>query len=86
MFHQNTAGVPGSAETDDEFGSALTTADLDRDGYARPRRRRRPRGHRGRRGERRAGRGAVGGPQGLSGGTALASGRDAHDALGAAVI
>ncbi len=34
VFSQNTAGVPGSAETDDAFGSALTTADLDRDGYA----------------------------------------------------
>ncbi|WP_170320894.1 MULTISPECIES: FG-GAP and VCBS repeat-containing protein [Streptomyces] len=34
VFSQNTAGVPGSAETGDAFGSALTTADLDRDGYA----------------------------------------------------
>lgn len=34
VFSQNTAGVPGGAETDDEFGSALTTADVDRDGYA----------------------------------------------------
>jgi hypothetical protein len=33
VFSQNTAGVPGSAETGDEFGSALATADLDRDGY-----------------------------------------------------
>ncbi|MFB9540548.1 MULTISPECIES: FG-GAP repeat protein [Streptomyces] len=34
VFSQNTAGVPGTAETDDAFGSALSTADLDRDGYA----------------------------------------------------
>lgn len=34
VFSQNTAGIPGAAETDDQFGSALTTADLDRDGYA----------------------------------------------------
>lgn len=84
VFHQNTAGVPGSAETDDEFGSALTTADVDGDGYAdlvvgvaRED----------------TGDGGVdsglvevlwGGPEGLSGGTALASGRSAHDALGAA--
>ncbi|MFJ8465168.1 FG-GAP-like repeat-containing protein [Streptomyces swartbergensis] len=34
VFSQSTAGVPGSPETDDAFGSALTTADLDRDGYA----------------------------------------------------
>lgn len=82
VFSQNTAGVPGSAETDDEFGSALTTADLDRDGYAdlvvgvgR---------------EDTAGGGTDsglvevvwGGAKGLSGGTALATGR-AHDALGA---
>ncbi|MEV0633670.1 FG-GAP-like repeat-containing protein [Streptomyces sp. NPDC050619] len=34
VFSQNTAGIPGTAETDDQFGSALSTADLDRDGYA----------------------------------------------------
>ncbi|MEV6541003.1 VCBS repeat-containing protein [Streptomyces sp. NPDC051665] len=31
---QNTAGVPGTAEADDGFGSATATADLNRDGYA----------------------------------------------------
>ena len=31
---QNTAGVPGTAETGDAFGSATATADLNRDGYA----------------------------------------------------
>ncbi|WP_405992057.1 VCBS repeat-containing protein [Streptomyces sp. NBC_00986] len=31
---QNTAGVPGTAETGDGFGSATATADLNRDGYA----------------------------------------------------
>ncbi|GGV57402.1 hypothetical protein GCM10010294_04060 [Streptomyces griseoloalbus] len=84
VFSQNTAGVPGSAETDDEFGSALATADLDRDGYAdlvvgvgR---------------EDTADGGADagmvevlwGGPRGLSGGAALASGRNTYDGLGAA--
>ncbi|MGW0609804.1 FG-GAP-like repeat-containing protein [Streptomyces sp. NPDC002788] len=34
VLSQSAAGVPGSPETDDAFGSALTTADLDRDGYA----------------------------------------------------
>ncbi|MER6081691.1 FG-GAP-like repeat-containing protein [Streptomyces sp. NPDC001833] len=31
---QNSAGVPGTAETGDEFGSALAFGDLNRDGYA----------------------------------------------------
>ncbi|MET7907995.1 FG-GAP-like repeat-containing protein [Streptomyces avermitilis] len=31
---QNSAGVPGSAETEDLFGSDLSSADLDGDGYA----------------------------------------------------
>ncbi|MFD8521122.1 FG-GAP-like repeat-containing protein [Streptomyces capillispiralis] len=84
VVSQNTAGVPGSAETDDEFGSALATADLDRDGYddlvvgaAR---------EDTADGGADAGLVAVvwGGPGGLSGGAALASGRGAHDALGAA--
>ncbi|MFF9805910.1 FG-GAP-like repeat-containing protein [Streptomyces coeruleorubidus] len=34
VLSQSTAGVPGSPEVDDAFGSALTTADLDRDGFA----------------------------------------------------
>ncbi|GAA2292793.1 FG-GAP repeat protein [Streptomyces atrovirens] len=83
VFHQNTAGVPGSVETGDEFGSALTTADLDQDGYA----------------DLVVGVGREdtadggedsglvevvwGGPQGLSGGAALASGGNAYDGLGA---
>ncbi|MGI5375372.1 VCBS repeat-containing protein [Streptomyces sp. CA-251387] len=33
VISQNTTGIPGSAETDDQFGSALSTADLDQDGY-----------------------------------------------------
>jgi hypothetical protein len=33
-FSQNTTGVPGSAESGDHFGSALTSLDVDRDGYA----------------------------------------------------
>ncbi|WP_052310443.1 FG-GAP-like repeat-containing protein [Streptomyces viridochromogenes] len=81
VLSQSTAGVPGSPETDDAFGSALTTADLDRDGYAdlvvgvgR---------------EDTADGGAEsgmaevlwGGPQGLTGGPVLATGK-AHDGLG----
>ncbi|MGW1728051.1 FG-GAP repeat protein [Streptomyces sp. NPDC002306] len=31
---QNTAGVPGTAESNDGFGAATATADLNRDGYA----------------------------------------------------
>ncbi|WP_371673844.1 VCBS repeat-containing protein [Streptomyces sp. NBC_00289] len=34
VFTQNSAGIPGTAEAGDEFGSALTSADLDRDGFA----------------------------------------------------
>ncbi|CAL9316113.1 hypothetical protein SUDANB51_02738 [Streptomyces sp. enrichment culture] len=82
VLSQSTAGVPGSPETDDAFGSALTTADLDRDGYAdlvvgvgR---------------EDTADGGAEsglvevlwGGPKGLSGGAVLATGK-AYDGLGA---
>jgi hypothetical protein len=31
---QNSAGVPGGAESDDAFGGALASADFDRDGFA----------------------------------------------------
>ncbi|MDQ0750067.1 hypothetical protein QF034_004298 [Streptomyces africanus] len=34
LLTQNTAGLPGAAEADDAFGSALASADLDTDGYA----------------------------------------------------
>ncbi|MFJ4975338.1 hypothetical protein ACIP6X_08375 [Streptomyces coeruleorubidus] len=34
LLTQNTAGLPGAAEADDAFGSALTSADLNTDGYA----------------------------------------------------
>jgi hypothetical protein len=33
VFHQNTTGVPGTAESHDRFGSSMTAADLDGDGY-----------------------------------------------------
>jgi hypothetical protein len=33
VISQNTAGVPDSAESSDLFGSAVSTADLDQDGY-----------------------------------------------------
>lgn len=34
IFSQNTSGVPGTAESGDHFGWALTSFDIDRDGYA----------------------------------------------------
>ncbi|MFH0517220.1 FG-GAP repeat protein [Streptomyces sp. M41] len=34
VVHQDTTGVPGSGESDDAFGSALSTGDINRDGYA----------------------------------------------------
>ncbi|MEU0725880.1 hypothetical protein [Streptomyces sp. NPDC006140] len=34
LLTQNTAGMPGAAEADDAFGTALTSADLNTDGYA----------------------------------------------------
>ncbi|MFF5477189.1 FG-GAP repeat domain-containing protein [Streptomyces sp. NPDC012935] len=34
IITQNTAGVPGTAEKGDEFGQALASGDLNRDGYA----------------------------------------------------
>ncbi|WP_434589633.1 FG-GAP-like repeat-containing protein [Streptomyces sp. A5-4] len=34
VFHQDTAGIPDTAEAGDTFGGSVTTADLDRDGYA----------------------------------------------------
>ncbi|MEU0108195.1 hypothetical protein ABZ313_22930 [Streptomyces sp. NPDC006251] len=34
LLTQNTAGMPGAAEADDAFGTALASADLNTDGYA----------------------------------------------------
>ncbi|MFJ3302293.1 FG-GAP repeat protein [Streptomyces sp. NPDC086549] len=83
VFSQNTAGVPGTAEKGDRFGSALTTADLDRDGYTDL--------IVGVGGEDTASGGTDsgclevvwGGPRGLSGASSLATGRSAGDGLGA---
>lgn len=82
VVSQSTAGVPGSPETADAFGSALTTADLDRDGYADL--------VVGVGGEDTADGGAEsglvevlwGGPKGLAGAAVLATGK-AYDGLGA---
>ncbi|WP_308297116.1 MULTISPECIES: FG-GAP-like repeat-containing protein [unclassified Streptomyces] len=83
VFTQNSAGIPGTAEKDDQFGSALTTADLDRDGYA----------------DLIVGVGGEdtdsggtdsgyvqvlwGSADGLSGASSVATGKSAHDRLGA---
>ncbi len=34
VVHQDTAGVPGAGERDDRFGSAVSTGDINGDGYA----------------------------------------------------
>jgi hypothetical protein len=34
FLHQDSAGVPGSGEEDDQFGASLASADLNKDGYA----------------------------------------------------
>ncbi|MEU8678543.1 FG-GAP and VCBS repeat-containing protein [Streptomyces sp. NPDC048560] len=34
LIHQGSAGVPGAGEENDQFGSALASADLNSDGYA----------------------------------------------------
>ncbi|MEU6574009.1 FG-GAP-like repeat-containing protein [Streptomyces sp. NPDC046805] len=85
VISQDTAGVPGVAEAGDAFGGAVTTADLDGDGYADlivgvP-------------GEDNAagldaGLAEVvrGGPQGLSGGAPLASGAAAYDGVGGHLV
>lgn len=83
VISQNTAGVPDSAETDDQFGSAVSTADLDRDGYADL--------IVGVTGEDSVEGGAEtglvqvvwGGANGLSGGAALAYGHNTYDRLSA---
>ncbi|MFE5889357.1 FG-GAP-like repeat-containing protein [Streptomyces sp. NPDC056468] len=83
VVSQNTAGVTDSAETEDLFGSAVSTADLDRDGYADL--------IVGVSGEDSVEGGAEtglvqvvwGGANGLSGGAALAYGRETYDRLSA---
>ncbi|MDT7842381.1 FG-GAP-like repeat-containing protein [Streptomyces justiciae] len=81
VFTQNTAGVPGSSETGDGFGSALDTADLDGDGYADL-----VVGVGGEDTSAGVDAGLVevvwGGANGLAGGTSVASGK-AYDQLGA---
>lgn len=34
LWHQDSTGISGEAETEDDFGSVLTTADFDCDGYS----------------------------------------------------
>ncbi|MEU3067154.1 FG-GAP and VCBS repeat-containing protein [Streptomyces sp. NPDC006906] len=81
VFTQASAGVPGTPEAGDAFGSSITSADLDRDGYAdlivgSPGERIGP--------AEVAGGGATvlwGGPGGLAGGSTLLSGEE-YDDLG----
>lgn len=86
VFDQDTAGLPGVAEQGDAYGSSVTTADLDGDGYADL--------IVGSAGEDVTGAGtdagslAVvwGGAQGLSGSTTLQDGAAAYDALGQHIV
>ncbi|MFJ4786299.1 FG-GAP and VCBS repeat-containing protein [Streptomyces sp. NPDC088794] len=82
VFTQNSAGVPGTPEQGDRFGSALTTADIDRDGYLDL-----VVGVGGEDTTKGTDSGLVevlwGGAHGLSGGTSLIAGASAHDGLGA---
>ncbi|MFF7162996.1 FG-GAP repeat protein [Streptomyces sp. NPDC008086] len=83
VVRQNAPGVPDSAETDDGFGGAVGSADLDQDGYADL-----TVGVTGEDSvEGGAGTGLVqvvrGGADGLSGGAALAYGHDTYDRLSA---
>ncbi|WP_405582583.1 FG-GAP repeat protein [Streptomyces sp. NBC_01092] len=81
VVSQNTPGVTDSAETDDRFGSAVSSADLDRDGYSDL--------VVGVAGEDSVEGGAEtglvqvvwGGPKGLSGGAPLAYGHHTYDRL-----
>lgn len=83
VISQSTAGVTDSAETEDRFGSAVSSADLDRDGYADL--------IVGVTGEDSIEGGAEtglvqvvwGGANGLTGGAALAYGRETYDRLSA---
>ncbi|GGW41727.1 FG-GAP and VCBS repeat-containing protein [Streptomyces caelestis] len=34
FLHQDSAGIPGAGEEDDQFGASLASADLNKDGYA----------------------------------------------------
>ncbi|MET8802217.1 FG-GAP-like repeat-containing protein [Streptomyces sp. NPDC004546] len=81
VLSQNSAGVPGGAETDDGFGSTVSSADLDRDGYADL-----VVGVGGEDSAAGTDAGLVevvwGGPTGLSGGASLAGGT-AYESLGA---
>lgn len=79
VVSQNTAGVPGVAEAGDRFGSGLSSADLDGDGYADL-----VVGAPGEEAGGRTGSLAVvwGGKKGLSGATAVASGTESGNAIG----
>ncbi|MFI1221473.1 MULTISPECIES: FG-GAP and VCBS repeat-containing protein [unclassified Streptomyces] len=80
VFTQASAGVPGTPETGDAFGSSVVSADLDRDGYADL-----VVGSQGEAIGADGGAGGItvlwGGPNGLAGGATLLTGKD-HAGLG----
>jgi hypothetical protein len=81
VFDQEKPGIPGDAEQGDAYGSSVTSADLDRDGYADL--------IVGARGDN-GGNGSLsviwGGPDGLSGSTWLTQGAAYDDGVGGHVV
>ncbi|HET6860916.1 MAG TPA: FG-GAP and VCBS repeat-containing protein [Streptomyces sp.] len=81
VFHQDAAGIPDGAEAGDAFGGSVSSADLDRDGYADL-----VVGAVGEDAGAVANTGSLtviwGGAKGLSGGATPAAGEEEYDAVG----